>query len=90
VSRARLEVVAEQAAQLREDARLDRRVQAVAAQVHAHPGHGAARGGPADVGRALHHDHPVAGAGGLLRGPDPGGARPQDDQIGVGGAQLAE
>jgi hypothetical protein len=79
---AQLEVVAQQPAELGQDPRLDRRVQAVAAQVDAHPGDGVAGRGPADAVGPLDQDHPVAGAGRPVRRPHPGGPGPQHNQVG--------
>ncbi len=77
-----LEVVAEQGAQLRQDPRLHRRVQAVAAQVDPQAGDRVAGRGPADVAGPLDQDHAVAGAGRSVRGPHPGGPGAQHHQVG--------
>ena len=85
VARPPLQVVAEQAAQLRQDPRLDGGVQPVAAEVGADPGDGDAARRPAHPVRALQQHHAVARPGGALGGADAGGARAQDDQVGVVG-----
>ena len=80
--RAELEVVAQKPAQLGQDPRLDRRVQAVAAEVDAHPGDAVAGRGAADAAGPLDQDHPVARAGRAVGRPHPGGPGPQHHQVG--------
>jgi hypothetical protein len=53
-----------------------RGMQAVAAEVHAHPGHRAAGGRAADDRLALDQRHPVPGAGGRWAAPTPAGPAP--------------
>ncbi len=77
-----LEVAAEQRAQLGQDAGLDRGVEAVAAEVDAHAGDGVAGRGPADPPGPLDERDPVAVPGGPVGRAHPGGARPQDQQVG--------
>ena len=77
-----LEVVAEQVVQHRQDPRLDRRVQAVAAQVHPQPGDGTAGRGPADVAGPLDQDHAVAVAGRAVGRAHAGGPGSQHHQVG--------
>jgi len=89
VARAHLQVVAKQSAQLVEDAGLDRRVQAVAAEVDPVPGHGHARRGAPEPRAPLQQRHPVPVARGAVGGAHPGRAPAQNQQIGVVCAQVA-
>ena len=77
-----LEVVAEQAAQVAEDAGVDRRVQPVAAVVDPDPVQLEAGRGPAGPGGPLEHHHPVPGPGRPVGGADPGRPGTEDDQVG--------
>ena len=77
-----LEVVAEQAAQVAEDAGVGRRVQPVAAVVDPDPVHLEAGRGPADPGGPLEHHDPVPGPGRPVGGGQPGRPRTEDDQVG--------
>jgi hypothetical protein len=76
-----LQLVAEQPAQVVQDAGLDRRVQAVAAVVDPDPVHLEAGRGPAGAGRPLQHHHPVPGPGRPVGGAHPGRPGPEDDQV---------
>jgi hypothetical protein len=77
-----LEVVAEQGAQLGQDARLDGGVEAVAAQVDPHAGDRVAGRGPADPPGPLDKRHAMAVPGRAVGRAHPGRARPQDQQVG--------
>ena len=89
VARPPLQVGAQQRPQLGQDARLDGRVQPVAAEVDAHPGDLVARGRAADPVAALDQRHPVAPHGRAVGGPDARGARAQHQQVGRGQFRAA-
>jgi len=82
VAGAPLELVAEQVPQVVEDARLDRRVQPVAAVVDPDPVQLEAGRDPPGAGRPLQHHHPVPGPGRPVGGAHPGRPGTEDDEVG--------
>ena len=88
MAHAGLEVVAHQGAQFGEDGRVDRGVQAVAAEVHADARHLVAGARAAQTCLPLQEGDRVPGARGPVGGADSGGPAAQDDQAWASGAQA--